>query len=984
MPDAKELLEVEDPAVEVLTQHLGWKEMDSKKAEEMRESLKHVILTKPVHDAIKRFNPWINDDNAQRVVRSIANVQSTSVIEANEKIHGMLELGTTVLQDLGDGLGKKSQDVLLIDYQHPENNEFNVVRQFRVLNYKENIPDLVLFVNGLPVVVIECKSPTLRNPLEEGLTQVFRYQEMGSEYRNLGCPQLFHTVQIIAITHRDKAKYATNFTPPRHWSEWKDPYPKTLDQIRDKIGHAPTSQDVFLFGVCSKENLLDLIQNFVVFEREQNKVIKKIAKYQQFRAASKTVGRVTKKDRQGGVIWHWQGSGKSLTMLWTAVKLRRLKELANPTMVIVTDRTDLDRQIHGTFERCGFPNPTEAKSSKHLQELLGNPVGQTVMTTIQKFQDAAAVYPKLSDNANIFVLADEAHRSQYKSLAANMRKALPNACFLGFTGTPLFKKDRDTRQTFGGYIDRYDHNQSVADGVTVEILYEARMPHLSVFGHSLEELFNRIFANCTPGERREIKKKYVTRSALAMAKPRLKAIVLDIIKHYEERILPNKFKAQIVAVNRRAAIRYHEILDELHGPSHEVLISAIHNDKAYFQPYHRSKTEEQEIIRKFKEEDDPKILIVCDKLITGFDAPIEQVMYLDSPLREHALLQAMGRVNRREVNKNYGLVVDYWGLAGELQKALKMYSEKDVVGMVNTDYMKEYLPRLQAAHSTAMNFFREVPSQADELAYKDACVQYLEPEDRRVVFDQRFRTFSDYMDMLLPDPNALEYRRDLIFLADIRIRAMRRYRDEQLSLHGCSEKVQKLIDEHIQVAGIEQLVEPTSIFSAKFDEEVARITSPDAKASEMEHAIKHVLTVKMGENPVFYETLMDRLKRIIEDHKQRCITEAERLKLLHGLLDDIRSPERFAMQQGVELDVFPFYQLIQTKISDTKCLSSLAQEIYAALMEHAVVDWQQKEDAQREMRRDIKRLLRSNGLSGNDLQDLTAQLVDLAARRFPG
>ncbi|WP_348528312.1 type I restriction endonuclease subunit R [Methanothrix sp.] len=983
MSDAKELLEVEDPAVEVLTQHLGWKEIDAKKAEEMRESLKHVLLIQPLLDAIKRLNPWISEDNAQRVVRAIASVQATSVIEANEKLHGMLERGTTVLQDLGDGLGKKSQDVLLIDYQHPDNNEFNVVRQFRVLNYKENIPDLVLFINGLPVVVIECKSPTLRNPMEEGSTQVFRYQEMGNEYRNLGCPQLFHTVQVITITHRDKAKYATNFTPARHWSEWKDPYPWTLDRIRDELGHTPTSQDVFLFGVCSRENLLDLIQNFLVFEREQNKVIKKIAKYQQFRAVNKTVERVTKKDRQGGVIWHWQGSGKSLTMLWTAVKLRRLKELANPTMVIVTDRTDLDRQIHGTFERCGFPNPTEAQSSKHLQVLLGHPVGQTVMTTIQKFQDAATVYPILSDNSNIFVLADEAHRSQYKSLAANMRRALPNACFLGFTGTPLFKKDRDTRQTFGGYIDRYDHNQSVEDGVTVEILYEGRMPDLRVFGQSLEELFNRIFANCTPEERQEIKKKYVTRAALAMARPRLKAIALDIINHYERQIKPNGFKAQIVAVNRRAAIRYHEILDELHGPSHEVLISAIHNDKAYFQPYQRSKAEEQEIIRRFKEEADPKILIVCDKLITGFDAPVEQVMYLDSPLREHALLQAMGRVNRREVNKNYGLVVDYWGLAGELQKALKMYSEKDIMGMVHTDYRKEYLPRLQAAHSAAMNFFREVPRQADELAYKDACVQYLEPEDRRVVFDQRFKTFSDYMDMLLPDPKALEYRPDLLLLADIRIRAMRRYRDDQLSLHGCSEKVQKLIDEHIRVEGIEQLIEPTSIFSTRFDEEVARISSPEARASEMEHAIKHVLTVKMDENPVFYESLMERLKRIIEGYKQKCITEAERLKLLQAVLDDIRSPERFALQQGVELEVFPFYQLVQTKISDEKGLSSLAQEIYSALKKHAVVDWQQKEDAKREMRRDIKRLLRSE-LSGNDLQDLTSQLVDLAARRFPG
>lgn len=695
MRDQKELIEVEDTAVEVLTQHLGWTELDPKDTNALRDSPKQPILVSIFLQAIKRINPWISEENAKRVARSFVHPQATSVLEANEQIQTMLERNVTIPQDLGNGLGLKSRDVFLIDYQHPENNVFNVVRQFRVDHYKKCIPDIVLFINGLPIVVIECKSPDLRNPMEEGIKRIFRYQEIGDEYKNLGCPQLFNIAQIVVSTHRDWTMYATNFTPFRHWSEWKEPYPFTIDDVSKELGRIPRSQDIFLFGVCSKENLIDLIRNFVVFERDEGRVVKKLAKYQQFRATNKIVQKVTAEERQGGVIWHWQGSGKSLTMLWTAVKLRG--NLPNPTMVIVTDRTDLDSQIHGTFERCGFPNPIKVRSAKNLQKLLTNPVGQTITTTVQKFQDSSNVYPTLSKDENIFVLVDEAHRSQYKTLAANMRKALPNACFLGFTGTPISKKDKDTVDTFGDYIDRYDHNQSVNDGVTVPIYYEGRMPELHITGSSIDQLLRRIFSDKTDEELEQITKKCATLETIAESPPLIKEIALDIIDHYEKYIMPNGFKAQVVAVSRRAAVLYKEALDELNAPPSEILITVNHDDKNIFRPFRRSKTEEQDLITRFKKESDPKILIVCDKLLAGFDAPIEQVMYLHKPLREHNLLQAMGRVNRKDIHKEYGLVVDYWGVADELQKALQMYSDEGIEGLVHTDYKKEILPRLQAA-----------------------------------------------------------------------------------------------------------------------------------------------------------------------------------------------------------------------------------------------------------------------------------------------
>jgi type I restriction enzyme, R subunit len=984
MPDQKEILEVEEPAMEVLTNNSGWTELDATEANKLRDTPTQPILTEILYQAIKDINPWISEENAQRVVRGITSLQASSVLEANESIQAMLERGTSIRQDLGDSLGLKNRDVMLIDYDRPEKNKFHVVRQFSITHYQEIIPDIALFINGLPVVVIECKSPYIRDPIEEGMRRLFRYQEMEGRFKNLGCPQLFHTVQMVVSTSRDAAKYATNLTPERHWSEWKDPYPLTIDRIAKELGRIPNPQDVFLFGACSRENILDLIRNFIVFEREDGGVIKKLAKYQQFRSVNKTLKRITGKGRKGGIIWHWQGSGKSLSMLWTAVKLRRIQSLDSPTMVVVTDRTDLDKQINDTFLHCGFPNPVKAKSSKHLKELLGNPAGQTITTTVQKFQDAAEEYPTLSENSNIFVLVDEAHRSQYKSLAANMRKGLKNACFVGFTGTPLFKKERDTFRVFGSYIDKYDHNQSVSDGVTVPIYYESRMPELHLMGNSIDQLLKRVFSDRSHEELEQIKKKYANMETIAESYPMIRAISLDLIQHYESHILPNGFKAQIVAVNRQAALRYKEVLGELNAPSSDVLISVVNDDDKEYRKFRRSKSDENELIRKFKKEADPKILIVCDKLLAGFDAPVEQVMYLHKPLKEHTLLQAMGRVNRKNANKEYGLVVDYWGVADELQTALKMYSEDGIEGLVLTDYKKEILPRLQAAHHAAMNFFREVPAQEDEVLYNEACVLYLEPEDRRVAFDQRFKLFSRYMDMLLPDPKALPYKKDLKWLSNIRIRARNRYRDDHLSLDGCSEKVRKLIDENIAVGGITQLIEPTSIFSKKFDEEVERLSSPEAKASEIEHAIKHEITVKIDENPVFYESLSARLQRIIDDYRQHRLNSIEQLKLLRDLLEDARAPDKHAMRLGLDPDVAPFYELITKDSKDKEVLKPVAEEVYATLKELTVVDWQQKEDIKRELRRQIKRLLRAASYPTESIQDRTSQIMDLAARRFQG
>lgn len=979
-----ELLEVEDPAIEVLTRHLGWKEMFAADIDRLRISSKETVITPMLIAAIKRLNPWINTDNANRVVRDISNVQATSVLEANEKIHAMMERGVTVVQDKNDGLCVKSRDVFLIDFENPARNEFVAVRQFRVQHYKDIIPDITLFVNGIPLVIIECKSPKIQNPLDEGIRQLCRYQELEDADRNMGAPRLFHTVQIIASTFKHKTKYATNYTPRRDWSIWREPFPFSLDDLAKKLGRPPTEQDIFLYGVCSKENLLDIVRTFVVFERESGRTVKKIAKYQQYRAVRNILRGISREKRKGGVVWHWQGSGKSLTMLWTSVKLRLNKDLENPTIVIITDRTDLDDQIFSTFKRCGFPNPVKAKSSKHLQELLRDPVGQTIMTTVQKFQDAADLYPVLTENDNIFVLVDEAHRTQYRSLAANMRRAIKNGCFIGFTGTPIFKRDRDTFDKFGPYLDRYDHNQSVQDEVTVPILYESRMPELSVSGKSLDALFDRIFRDYSPEDRERIKQKYATTAAIAMATPRINAICLDIIQHYESQILPNGFKAQVVAENREMAVKYKRTLDSLGAPSSDVLITVGHNESKLME-FQKSKEGEKEVIRRYKEEADPKILVVCDKLLTGFDAPVEQVMYLDSPLREHTLLQAMGRVNRKREGKNFGIVIDYWGVSEDLQEALHMYSADERQGMILTNYKEEILPRLEMAYRSAITFFDAAKTaQKPGETLDEACVRYLSPEDRRAAFDQRFKLYSRYMDMLLPDPRALDFMKDLKWMAGIRMTARNVYREEQMPLDGCSEKVRKLIDEHIKVEGITTLVEAVPIFSQKFDEEIDKLGSAESKASYIEHAIRHEINVKMGDDPVFFESLKIRLERIIKDYIEGRINSAVQLQLLRDLLDSTRAPEKRASELGLEPDVVPFYSLLAEKFDKAEAMKHVAVEMYSTLKTFAVVDWQHKEDTKREMRKSIKRKLKDVQYPPELIQDMTAKIMDLASRRLSG
>ncbi|MDP9729602.1 type I restriction endonuclease subunit R [Alicyclobacillus sp. TC] len=939
-----------------------------------RQTLRDVVLEQRLSDAIKRINPWIDDNNLHKVVRDVTHLEAASLMEANEAIHENIVHYVSVEQDLGHG--KKNQTVKLIDFDNIDNNEFLVVNQFKVSGLTDNIiPDVVLFVNGLPLVVIECKSPFISSPIAQGVKQLERYQ---SEV-----DRLFYYNEILISTCGQQSKYGTVGAKLRHYGEWKDPYPFTASDIGTT---EVNPQDVLVVGMLTKRNLLDLIQNFIVYEPEGGRTIKKLARYQQFRAVNKAIDRIVNADsldERGGVVWHTQGSGKSLTMLYLAVKLRRLSELGNPTILVVTDRKDLDRQIASTFRRCGFPNPNRAESVADLRRLLRQGHGQTVMTTVQKFQEAESEGDKvLSTDANIFVMVDESHRTQYKGLATNMRTALPNACYLGFTGTPIDKKDKSTTRTFGTYIDTYTIQQSVDDGATVPILYESRMPDLQIEGRSLDALFDRIFANYDVDDRERIKQKYATAEAITAAPRRIEAICMDIIEHYEQHIAPNGFKAQIVAVNRETAILYKQTLDKLNAPESVVIISTGHNDKDEIKQFHLTEQQQRNYIERFKDPDDKlQFIIVCDMLLTGFDAPIEQVMYLDKPLREHNLLQAIARVNRTYDGKTYGLIVDYFGVSAFLKQALDVFHEKDIRGVMMP--VESELPRLQSRHRAAMRFFDHVGHENLE-----ACIKVLEPEDVRVEFDLAFKRFAESMDLVMPSPLANPYRDDLKFLGKVRLAAKQRYRDEEMDISDCGAKVKQLIEEHVRANAIEVLHDPIDILSSRFGEYVDSMSSDEAKASEMEHAIRHEIRVKMDENPVHYTSLREKLESLITEWKEHRLETVQLVLQLQELIrKDIQGYNAEQSTSGVVREQRPFYDLLRSELSsdshDDEQLADLTQivvEDVSALKN--IRDWTTKEDVQREMRSRIKRQLRAAKCPSDKLEYIAQQVMNLAKVHF--
>ena len=586
-----------------------------------------------------------------------------------------------------------------------------------------------------------------------------------------------------------------------------------------------------------------------------------------------------------------------------------------------------------------------------------------VTATIQKLQesDDDFDFPELNASEKIIVLADEAHRTQYGALGVAINTALPNAPKIAFTGTPLIKSEK-TSNAFGSYIDTYTIEQAVADGATVQILYEGREAQTRVTGDSLDELFDEYFKDRTKEEQAEIKKKYGTQQAILEAPQRIRWVCIDLLNHYKEHIQPNGFKAMVVTSSRRAAVLYKETLDELGAPPSECIISGSHNDAAFFTPYTDGRKQKTAIddFKKPIAECPISIIVVKDMLLTGFDAPICQVMYLDRQLKEHSLLQAIARVNRTYAGKSRGFIVDYFGLSDYLTEALEMFSSEDVSGALKD--LKDEVPKLQAMHTRVMAHFKGL-----DTSDMDTCILSLEDDTKRQQFEIDFKKFAKQMDIIMPDVAAKPFLADLKFLGKVNHGARNLFRDEQLDIAGCGEKVRQLIDEHIRATGVNPKIPPVDLLAADFKKKLNEHKSPRAKASEIEHAIKHHIDVNLDEDPEYYKTLSAKLEALIEKHQEHW---DELAQLLLNFRDDIETDHRKqADDLGLSDVEYAFHNILAAEIAritgDGSMDEAAHDEVIAVTKDlvsmldeaTAIVDFFRKTDAIKNVRRQIKRTL---------------------------
>ena len=820
-----------------------------------------------------------------------------------------------------------------------------------------------------------------------GIDQLLRYANRRNPENDEGAEKLFHFNSMMISTHRDKARVGTITSRMDHYLEWKDPYPLTVNDVGAEEG----SQEVLIAGLFTKSNFLDVYQNFTVFEPMDGRIIKKISRYQQFRAVHKTIERLrsgkTSKEKSG-VIWHTQGSGKSLTMVFLSIKMRRDPSLREYKLVFLTDRTQLDNQLTSTFTHAQGETVHNAGSVKNLKELLAKDSSDIVTAMVQKFQESADgfEFPVLNESEKIIVLADEAHRTQYGTLGAAITKALPNAPRIAFTGTPLIKTQKTTN-TFGSYIDTYTIEQAVKDGATVQILYEGREPTVRVTGDSLDSLFDEYFAERSDEEKAAIKKKFGTGQAVLEAPQRIRRVCMDIIKHYREHIQPNGFKAMIVTSSRNAAILYKEQLDKLEAPQSAVIISGDHNDEPKFHPYTDS-TKHKKQIDDFKKpmgvgdgQSDLSILIVKDMLLTGFDAPIAQVMYLDRQLKDHTLLQAIARVNRTNKNKFRGYIVDYYGLSDYLTEALDMFSSDDVQGALME--LKEEIPKLKNAHTRVLKHFEGM--DLDDL---DACILSLEDEVKRQTFQTDFRIFARQMDIVLPDAAASPFLNDLKRLGKISVGARNRYRDEQLDIAGAGEKVRELIEEHVYSTGVDPKIPPVDLLAANYKEVLNEHKSSRSKASEIENAIRHHIKISIDEDPEYYKQLSERLNDIIQKHQEKW---DELVQLLLDLRDNVESDrQQQATDLGLNLTEQAFFNILIAEMGGTESVDAakaqtvkdVVQSLVQMLDEASqIVDFFNKWDETRRVRRDIKRVVIQH-FDESLVKPVTERFMELAQVKF--
>lgn len=1048
------------PALQLL-QNLGWQYLTPDDAVALRGGkLSNVLLETVLVEQLKKLNRirfkgaehLFSEANIQSAVQALKDVVYDGLVRTNEKIYDLLVLGKSLPQTIaGD---TKSFPVNYIDW-NPEtwltNNVFHVSEEFsveRTASHETRRPDIVLFVNGIPLVVIECKRPDTKDPLAEAVSQHLRNQ------RDDEIPSLFLYSQLLLAITKNEAQYGTTGTPAKFWSVWKEEVDSELEPLLalqaksantkwllERFNYvseaqasyfvkprAITQQDRTLYSLCRPDRVLELAFSYTLFDAGE----KKVARYQQYFTVANTLQRIQERDesgaRLGGVVWHTQGSGKSLTMVMLAKEIARL-HLPNYKIVLVTDRVDLDDQIYRTFTHCDM-EPNRAKSGRDLAKLLQGSTGRVITTVIDKFENAVLKGKLRNESDNIFVLVDESHRGQYKTMHSRMRKALPKACFIGFTGTPVKKKEKNTIDKFGGLIQpTYTIRTAVEDKSVVPLLYEGRDVEQRVDKESIDRWFEIITGNLSKEQKGDLKKKFTTTDQLNKAEQKVREIALDISMHYRDNWQGTPYKAQLVAQDKATALMYKRFLDEFGMVSSDVLISGPDDregneevevneeDLPEIQRFwkkmmakHGSEDQyNKNLINGFKHGDSPEIIIVVDKLLTGFDAPRNTVLYLTRTLKDHTLLQAIARVNRLCEGKDFGYIIDYRGVLGNLKKAFDFYNELEEADQQELENsltnVAEEIEKLPRRHTELLNLFQDIKNKQDEEQYE----LKLGDDELRERFYECLRDYARSLSMALgslkfmeetPDDKVERYRKDLKFFMQLRASVKRRYA-EVVDFKEYEAKIQKLLDTHVATGSVQKVTSLVNIFEKEaFEKELEELEgkSTASKADTIAHRTKKTIKDRMEDDPAFYSKFSKMLEDAIQAFRQKRMADADYLAKVSEIADSIRTrrgagvPPELQNQEvaqaffGIVKEVFANHQASGLDVAALG--ASAALQIDEIIRSRKIVNWTNNTDVQNQMQNAIEDYLHELEGSGLDLSFdeidmILEKCLDIARRRYP-
>lgn len=1092
---------VENPLLNQLNS-MGWDVTDLGKGvptdptTSFRGSFREVILKDIFKTAVHRINatddgkPWLTDSQLDVLLDDVTDFGTHKLLAANEEFIGRLHKWQL---DRNELTGEEDPVVKLIDFDNWKNNTFTAINQFRVDTPglgKEHIrPDIVLFVNGLPLVVIECKEQSQHccNPMAAGIDQLRRYADLREpEHSKLreGEPALFFTNQLMVSTYGDDCKVGTITSNEDFYFNWKAIYPDTEPYIAPEIG-THRSQEKLVQGMLHRERLLDIIRCFTLFmDTDSGPRVKVICRYQQFRAVQKILKRMEDGEtniQRSGVVWHTQGSGKSLTMVFLVRKLRRHPELKSYKVLMVNDRNDLEEQLTNTVALIG-DKVAVIKNTRDAKAKLANDTSNTNMVMVHKFReqdsgflpesvrkllskqlaeakeagdverieelesdfDAEIVmhhpFGVINEGEKVLILVDEAHRTQRggkdrPSLSDNLFDAFPNSARVAFTGTPLIADHHahPTWKRFGvnqekAYIDKYKLQDAVDDGATLKIIYEGKTAESAIYDKAgFDTKFEDLFADRTEEEIREIRKKYGAEGDILEAEKRIEEIAEDLVKHYIRQILPAGFKAQVVCSSKQAAIHYQTYIEkalakeiELYKKQPEqcidkaclerleflktaVVISSDDTNEAASFTYARKQAKELKAVDSFKKKFDHSkpntgvaFLIVCDMLLTGFDAPIEQVMYLDKKLREHNLLQTIARVNRTAKEKKRGYIVDYIGLAHHLRDALSMYSQDDQDDILESiESIDSEVPVLESRYRRLLQLFTELKvhnieafvnqklSVDEHYQVQLQAIAVLEDPRQRDSFNVFLKKFLQSMDIIMPHSLADPYKTPMYQFVHIQAKARQRYQDDSMSFQGVGAKIRHLVNDHLISLGINPKIKPIDLFSDAFMTHMGKEPDLQAQASEMEHAIRKHCKLNADDDPIFHKKMSEKLDEIIKKHSGNWEKMILELSALRYEIDAGRGPNAKVSD--------PFFDLIvQNAFQDGEPIKPYdkVQACVEAVMEElgeniGSLDFWEREDLISELEGKVEmRFLLSGVPQLSELSEqLTTEVVALARRR---